>query len=108
MLSPSTPSRSASRTASTTTRCLLSPASDATWRCSPTDTDHLLASLNGLTIVHRTSIVRRTTYGVRVREGCHMITVESLTRRYAGFTAVDNVSFTAQPGRVTGFLGPNG
>ncbi|HWM74181.1 MAG TPA: ATP-binding cassette domain-containing protein, partial [Nocardioides sp.] len=37
-----------------------------------------------------------------------MITVESLIRRYAGFTAVDNVSFTAQPGRVTGFLGPNG
>ena len=37
-----------------------------------------------------------------------MITVESLTRRYAGFAAVDNVSFTAQPGRVTGFLGPNG
>ena len=37
-----------------------------------------------------------------------MITVESLTRRYAGFTAVDNVSFTARPGRVTGFLGPNG
>ncbi len=37
-----------------------------------------------------------------------MITVDSLTRRYAGFTAVDNVSFTAQSGRVTGFLGPNG
>jgi ABC-2 type transport system ATP-binding protein len=37
-----------------------------------------------------------------------MITVDSLTRRYGGFTAVDNVSFTAQPGRVTGFLGPNG
>ena len=37
-----------------------------------------------------------------------MITVESLTRRYVGFTAVDNVSFTALPGRVTGFLGPNG
>ena len=37
-----------------------------------------------------------------------MITVTSLTRRYAGFTAVDDVSFTAQPGRVTGFLGPNG
>ncbi|GAA0207318.1 ATP-binding cassette domain-containing protein [Cytobacillus oceanisediminis] len=37
-----------------------------------------------------------------------MITVESLTRRYAGFTAVDDVSFTARPGRVTGFLGPNG
>src|SRR3712207_2711401 len=37
-----------------------------------------------------------------------MITVESLTQRYAGFTAVDNVSFTALPGRVTGFLGPHG
>ena len=37
-----------------------------------------------------------------------MITVESLTRTYAGFTAVDDVSFTALPGRVTGFLGPNG
>jgi ABC-2 type transport system ATP-binding protein len=37
-----------------------------------------------------------------------MITVESLTKTYGGFTAVDDVSFTAQPGRVTGFLGPNG
>ncbi|ROR92218.1 ABC transporter ATP-binding protein [Nocardioides aurantiacus] len=37
-----------------------------------------------------------------------MISIESLTKRYAGFTAVDDVSFTARPGRVTGFLGPNG
>ena len=37
-----------------------------------------------------------------------MITVESLTRTYGGFTAVDDISFTARPGRVTGFLGPNG
>jgi ABC-2 type transport system ATP-binding protein len=37
-----------------------------------------------------------------------MITVESLTKSYSGFTAVDEVSFTAQAGRVTGFLGPNG
>ena len=37
-----------------------------------------------------------------------MITVESVTRTYSNFTAVDDVSFTAQPGRVTGFLGPNG
>ncbi len=37
-----------------------------------------------------------------------MITVESVTKTYGHFTAVDDVSFTAQPGRVTGFLGPNG
>jgi ABC-2 type transport system ATP-binding protein len=37
-----------------------------------------------------------------------MIKVESLTKKYGGFTAVDDVSFTARPARVTGFLGPNG
>jgi ABC-2 type transport system ATP-binding protein len=37
-----------------------------------------------------------------------MISLESLTKRYGGFTAVDDVSFTARSGRVTGFLGPNG
>ena len=37
-----------------------------------------------------------------------MIKVEAVTKRYGAFTAVDAVSFTAHPGRVTGFLGPNG
>ena len=38
-----------------------------------------------------------------------MITVESLTKKYgSGVPAVDDVSFTAATGRVTGFLGPNG
>jgi ABC-2 type transport system ATP-binding protein len=37
-----------------------------------------------------------------------MITVQSLTKQYGGVAAVDDVSFTAEPGRVTGFLGPNG
>lgn len=37
-----------------------------------------------------------------------MIKVESLSKRYGGFNAVDDVSFVARPGRVTGFLGPNG
>jgi ABC-2 type transport system ATP-binding protein len=37
-----------------------------------------------------------------------MITVDGVTRTYGSFTAVDDVSFTAQAGRVTGFLGPNG
>ncbi len=37
-----------------------------------------------------------------------MITVNALTKTYGGFTAVNDVSFTARPARVTGFLGPNG
>jgi ABC-2 type transport system ATP-binding protein len=37
-----------------------------------------------------------------------MITVDHVTKTYGRFTAVDDVSFTARPGRVTGFLGPNG
>jgi ABC-2 type transport system ATP-binding protein len=37
-----------------------------------------------------------------------MITVEALTKSYGRYTAVDDISFTARPGRVTGFLGPNG
>lgn len=37
-----------------------------------------------------------------------MITIERLTKKYGTTLAVDDVSFTAEPGRVTGFLGPNG
>jgi ABC-2 type transport system ATP-binding protein len=37
-----------------------------------------------------------------------MITVEGLTKKYGPTVAVDDVTFTAAPGRVTGFLGPNG
>jgi ABC-2 type transport system ATP-binding protein len=41
-------------------------------------------------------------------EGGAMIEVNNLSRTYGGLHAVDDVTFTAQPGRVTGFLGPNG
>ncbi len=37
-----------------------------------------------------------------------MILIDSLTMKYGGFTALDDVSFAAEPGRVSGFLGPNG
>jgi ABC-2 type transport system ATP-binding protein len=37
-----------------------------------------------------------------------MLEVRALTKRYPGVVAVDNVSFTALPGEVTGYLGPNG
>lgn len=36
------------------------------------------------------------------------IEVNDLTKRFGAVTAVDGLSFIAQPGRVTGFLGPNG
>jgi ABC-2 type transport system ATP-binding protein len=36
------------------------------------------------------------------------IEVRSLTKRYGARTALNSVSFTVQPGQVTGFLGPNG
>ena len=37
-----------------------------------------------------------------------MIEANSLTKRYGGRTAVQDVSFRCEPGTVTGFLGPNG
>ncbi|AYF97600.1 ABC transporter ATP-binding protein [Protaetiibacter intestinalis] len=37
-----------------------------------------------------------------------MIEARGLTKRYGDRIAVDDVSFTVQPGTVTGFLGPNG
>src|SRR6201995_3521659 len=37
-----------------------------------------------------------------------MIQIDSLTKRYGGFTPVDDVTFPPPPGRVPGFLGPNG
>ena len=36
------------------------------------------------------------------------IEVVGLTKRYGATVAVDDLSFTARPGRVTGFVGPNG
>ncbi|MDX6281066.1 MAG: type transport system ATP-binding protein [Kribbellaceae bacterium] len=37
-----------------------------------------------------------------------MITVENLSKRYGHHAAVSDVSFTVEPGSITGFLGPNG
>jgi ABC-2 type transport system ATP-binding protein len=36
------------------------------------------------------------------------IVVDHLTKQYPKVRAVDDLSFTVEPGRVTGFLGPNG
>src|SRR5689334_8033411 len=37
-----------------------------------------------------------------------MIKAENLTKRYGERVAVNDVTFTVEPGTVTGFLGPNG
>ena len=37
-----------------------------------------------------------------------MIEVKNLTKRYGAKTAVEDLTFTVEPGVVTGFLGPNG
>ena len=37
-----------------------------------------------------------------------MIKVENLTKRYAGFTAIKDLSFEVGKGEIVGFLGPNG
>src|SRR5204862_929024 len=37
-----------------------------------------------------------------------MIEVTGLSKRYGDFTAVNDLSFTVQPGEVMGLVGPNG
>jgi len=37
-----------------------------------------------------------------------MLELEGVSKRFLGITAVDNVTFTARPGEITGYLGPNG
>jgi len=37
-----------------------------------------------------------------------MLELRRVSKRFPGVTAVDDVSFTARPGEVTGYLGPNG
>ena len=45
---------------------------------------------------------------VHTRQTAPAISVEGLTKRYGGVTAVEDLSFTVRRGAVTGFLGPNG
>jgi ABC-2 type transport system ATP-binding protein len=38
----------------------------------------------------------------------HTLVIDHVTKTYDGTVAVQDLSFTVEPGRVTGFLGPNG
>src|SRR6266508_3911349 len=44
----------------------------------------------------------------RTVDGAGKIVVSGLTKRFGTVTAVDDLSFTVEPGTITGFLGPNG
>lgn len=44
----------------------------------------------------------------RDRVPAKVLEVRELTVRYGGVTAVDSLSLTVQPGRITGLIGPNG
>src|SRR6202163_2357927 len=37
-----------------------------------------------------------------------MLQLHNVTKRFHGIVAVDNVSFSARAGEITGYLGPNG
>jgi ABC-2 type transport system ATP-binding protein len=37
-----------------------------------------------------------------------MLELRNVSKRFSGIVAVDNVSFSARPGEITGYLGPNG
>ncbi|WP_260703069.1 ABC transporter ATP-binding protein [Edaphobacter flagellatus] len=37
-----------------------------------------------------------------------MLELSNITKRYSSITVVDDVSFIARPGEITGYLGPNG
>ncbi len=41
-------------------------------------------------------------------EGLYSIEVNNLTKKFGGFTAVDNISFNVKQGEIFGFLGANG
>jgi ABC-2 type transport system ATP-binding protein len=42
------------------------------------------------------------------QDDARVISVQNVTRKFGSFTAVDNVSFELERGKVFGFLGPNG
>jgi ABC-2 type transport system ATP-binding protein len=40
--------------------------------------------------------------------GDSIVSIQGLTKRFGGLVAVDDITFSLEPGTVTGFLGPNG
>jgi ABC-2 type transport system ATP-binding protein len=55
----------------------------------------------------RSDIQRRPT-AVALSPPTPVVSVQGLTKRYGNVHAVDGLTFSVQPGTITGFLGPNG
>src|SRR5438876_5243425 len=51
---------------------------------------------------------QRGTLGDGMHDGSGRIVVQNLSKQFGAVNAVQNLSFTVEPGSVTGFLGPNG
>ena len=45
---------------------------------------------------------------VRMKEGIDLIEVKHLTKRYGSHTAISDISFSIETGKIYGLLGPNG
>ncbi|MBN2424912.1 MAG: ABC transporter ATP-binding protein [Calditrichaceae bacterium] len=45
---------------------------------------------------------------VKIKNNSHSVIVEALTKKFGGFTAVNNISFRVSGGEIFGFLGANG
>ena len=54
------------------------------------------------------SCTSTTRFRHRAREDENQLELRNVSKRFSGSLAVDNVSFLARPGEVTGYLGPNG
>lgn len=55
-------------------------------------------------------MIEHTEESARIRKPTShdLLSLDSVTKRFDGFTAVDNVSFSLQAGAITGLIGPNG
>jgi ABC-2 type transport system ATP-binding protein len=53
-------------------------------------------------------LLDKTVMDSMLHRGNAMLELRNLTKRFHGIPAVDNVSFIARAGEITGYLGPNG